>query len=58
MSLQGTCTSTGLVLSCPLTPGNGNLIIKRSTQKKSFDSSPSGKNLNVAELPSGLFQNG
>src|SRR6056300_289413 len=58
ISIHGICTCTGRESVSPFTPANGSLIIKRSFQKKVFDSSPSGKKRRVLVSPSFIFQNG
>ena len=52
ISMQGTCTVTGLELVSPLIPANGNLIIARSIQKKVLFESASGKKRTVVVVPS------
>ena len=56
ISIQGTCTVTGLEFVSPLTPAKGNRIIARSIQKKVLFGSASGRNLTVAVCPSAIFQ--
>ena len=58
ISIQGTCTVTGLESDCPLIPAKGNLIIFLSVQKKVLLVSLSGKNLKTASCPSCIFQCG
>ena len=58
ISTHGTCTNTDLFSSCPLTPGNSNLIIWRSFQKYVLVSSASGKKRSVALVFSSIDQCG